>query len=135
MAKKSTKIKSIEEVSFQINEKYYSYYDGIVITLENDSVIKMGISNSQNCCEQFGYLLSEDDLSSFIGAKFLKVERVTTLLETIEVPSLDCGDAMFINITTSKGLLQIVVYNSHNGYYGHHAVLIENNILLDSQNL
>lgn len=37
---------------------------------------------------------------------------------------LDCGGAMFVNLETSEGLLQFAAYNSHNGYYGHEAVLI-----------
>ena len=28
--------------------------------------------------------------------------------------------AEFINIYTTKGLLQITIYNEHNGYYGHY---------------
>ena len=34
------------------------------------------------------------------------------------------GGVMFVNITTSKGVLQFVAYNEHNGYYGHSACVI-----------
>lgn len=37
---------------------------------------------------------------------------------------LDAGSAMFINVETTKGLLQFVAYNEHNGYYGHDVLLV-----------
>lgn len=37
---------------------------------------------------------------------------------------LDAGSAMFINVETTKGLLQFVAYNEHNGYYGHEVKLV-----------
>ncbi len=41
-----------------------------------------------------------------------------------ELESLESGGAMFVHLETSEGLLQFVAYNSHNGYYGHDAVLV-----------
>lgn len=37
---------------------------------------------------------------------------------------LDAGSAMFINVETTKGLLQFVAYNEHNGYYEHEVKLV-----------
>ena len=37
---------------------------------------------------------------------------------------LDAGSAMFINVETTKGLLQFAAYNEHNGYYGHGVKLV-----------
>lgn len=36
----------------------------------------------------------------------------------------DIDGVMFINIETTKGFLQFVVYNEHNGYYGHSVLLV-----------
>lgn len=32
--------------------------------------------------------------------------------------------AMFINVETTRGLLQFAAYNEHNGYYGHDVLLV-----------
>ena len=37
---------------------------------------------------------------------------------------LDAGSAMFINVETTRGLLQFAAYNEHNGYYGHDVLLV-----------
>lgn len=31
---------------------------------------------------------------------------------------------MFVDIKTDKGVFQLTVYNSHNGYYGHSVVFL-----------
>jgi hypothetical protein len=35
---------------------------------------------------------------------------------------------MFVNLETDKDTLQLTVYNSHNGYYGHSAFIRSNQI-------
>lgn len=83
--------------------------------------------NGHCCCEKWGYLSSEDDFGSFIGSELKNVYVTDTKLETI-VPKmeedLDAGSAMFINVETTKGLLQFAAYNEHNGYYGHGVKLV-----------
>lgn len=93
--------------------------------------IKFGIDKEQNCCENWGYLTSEDDLSQFIGAHVIGIDLVDTALKVY--PDADkafddneesCRESIqFVNIRTSVGTLQLVAYNSHNGYYGHDVVL------------
>ena len=39
------------------------------------------------------------------------------------VYSEECS-AMFVNFETSNGTFQLTMYNTHNGYYGHSAVLV-----------
>lgn len=83
--------------------------------------------NGQCCCENWGYLSSEDDFGSFIGSELKNVYVTDTKLGTIVSnmkEDLDAGSAMFINVETTKGLLQFVAYNEHNGYYGHDVLLI-----------
>jgi hypothetical protein len=130
------KIRSIEETSWNRKDSWYSSgYDGFVVTLEDDTQIKMGISNGQNCCEQWGYLISEDDLSEFVGAEYFSVEAVGEALEHVAVKGGYEGGIMFININTSAGVLQFVAYNDHNGYYSHQAVLIEDGTVTHSESL
>lgn len=85
------------------------------------------INNGQDCCENWGYLSSEDDFGSFIGSELKNVYVTDTKLGTIVSnmkEDLDAGSAMFINVETTKGLLQFVAYNEHNGYYGHEVKLV-----------
>ena len=119
------KIASIVETSFENRLSSWSGFDGFVVTLEDGVEIKLGIENGQSCCENWGYLISEDNLSDYIGAEYQGVEVVDTKLATIELNGTYESDCMFVNINTSKGVLQFVAYNEHNGYYGHDAVVIE----------
>lgn len=128
------KIASIEETSFGGEQRWYNY-EGYEITLDSGQKIKMGIDNGQSCCENWGYIISEDDLSQFVGAEYLGIEAVGEALEHVEVKGVYEGGIMFINIKTSEGVLQFVAYNEHNGYYSHHAVVIEDGTVLHSENL
>ncbi len=124
-------IQSIIETSFNHKDKY-STYDGFIIKT-NLQEIKVGISNGQSCCENWGYLTSEDadDFDSFIGAELLEVKVTDTALSTVVADDLklklsDSVETMFVTFETTNGTFQIVAYNDHNGYYGHDAVLITN---------
>lgn len=119
----SERIISIEE-SHSIENGSWEEYEGFIITT-NEQIIKLAISGGQSCCENSGYFMSEDNINDFIGADLIKIEIVDTELRKFEkLPdSLDEGGVMFVNITTSKGTLQFVAYNSHNGYYGHSAIV------------
>lgn len=126
------KIISILEGTFSLNEEQYYSYDGFTIITDKQT-IQLGISNDQCCCESFGYLMSEDDIQSFLGAELKSIIKVDQGLneKCIEAGSnLDLGGAMFVNLETSKGLLQFVAYNGHNGYYGHEAVVISTQLNL-----
>ena len=68
-------------------------YDGYKVTTEEDIYVVL-ISNGQNCCENFGYLSSEDDLSQFVGADLIDVVLTDTALNTKtvdDIGGLDCG--------------------------------------------
>lgn len=130
------KIKNIEDTSWSRNDGYWnSGYDGFIITLEDDTQVKMGISNGQNCCEHWGYIISEDSLSQFVGAEYHGVEVVNEKLETVDLNDIYSGSCMFVNISTSEGILQFVAYNEHNGYYGHEAVVVEDGTTTHSESL
>lgn len=120
------KIIRIEEADFKTSEKDWESYEGYQI-ITDEQTIKVGISSGQSCCESYGYLTTNDDLKEFEGAELLSVSVVDTAMNNKKIEELECldsGGAMFVNFETSKGLLQLVAYNGHNGYYGHDAVLI-----------
>jgi hypothetical protein len=122
------KILKIEEGFFKLNEADYDWqaFEGFVITTSLQ-IIKIGIESGQSCCETFGHLTMNDEISDFINQELLSISVVDTALNTKVIDAvfdLEEGDAMFVNLETSNGLLQFAVYNAHNGYYGHKAVII-----------
>lgn len=131
-------ILSIEEESFNHlteDRKLYGRgredsFDGYIITTDKQT-IKVGITNDQNCCESWGYLTTNDSLNDFIGADLLEVKIVDTALNVQKMKEADTDYAgtMFVNFETSKGTMQLVAYNDHNGYYGHDAVVISEQLI------
>lgn len=117
----------IEELyGFKTKKDDWIDYDGFQITTTNQT-IKIGISNKQCCCESFGCIITNDKTGEFIGSELKSVSIVDESLDKKKIDELeysDCGGAMFVDLETSKGVLQFVAYNGHNGYYGHEAVLI-----------
>lgn len=109
----------IEETTFQKGR-----FDGYEITT-NKQIIQFGIDNCQRCCESWGYFSSEDNLNEFIGAKLLDIQLTDTALNTKKLEGLSSEDnLMFVTFETNKGFFQLTAYNGHNGYYGHDAVII-----------
>jgi hypothetical protein len=50
----------------------------------------------------------------------------TCILSMLLNPGEICnGTAYFVNFYTSKGMFQLAVYDSHNGYYGHSFYIVE----------
>lgn len=92
-------------------------YEGLRI-LTDKGEVKILISDEQQCCERWGseFLETPDDTSKVIGAVLLSVEDLT-----IASPRDTDDEAIEtqLRITTSKGIIQYAVYNSHNGYYSH----------------
>ena len=115
------KILSIKETTFKHG---YTNYEGVIITLEGGTEIKIGIDGDQQCCEHAGFLSSNDDYSDFIGAEFLTVLTVDTNNFVSELKELDFPEVAFVNVETNKGTLQFAVYNEHNGYYGHDVIVL-----------
>jgi len=119
-------IKSITESNFK-TDGFYGWFEGFDI-VTNIQTIHLGIESGQQCCESWGYLMSEDDLASFEGAEFREIKIVSNAIDGIDVETLNDaiqfeGDAVFVNIETNRGTLQFVAYNGHNGYYGHDVVV------------
>ena len=116
-------IQSIKESSFKSKFKdAYGTMEGFEITTDKQ-VIRMGISEEQQCCEHSGFFMSEDNLDEFIGAELLSVETVDDCLHPAQMEDFYEGGTMFVNFKTNRGVLQFTAYNSHNGYYSHDAVV------------
>lgn len=123
------------EKILKIEEHYegerWSRMAGYIITT-TEQVIKLLIDDEGQCCENWGYFMSEDDINDFVGADLLDIKITDTELREglLEQHELDVNDrwfeggVMFVDIITSNGVLQFVAYNEHNGYYGHEAKVI-----------
>ena len=113
-------------------------YEGYKINTARGD-ITVGIRDGQDCCETFGHIASQDDLSEYEGADLKSVKITDTALvgreflpDDIKEYGLDCGDIMFVTFETSRGSFQLAVYNSHNGYYGHEAFVLSDNFNFDT---
>lgn len=126
-------IKSIEEVDgYKPDHQSYKSYEGYRIATNKQEIFIL-ISDQSSCCESWGHFSNHDDLDDFIGAELKTVGIVDNCLSTLEyhldsVKNLDCGEAMFVNLETTKGTLQLTVYNSHNGYYSHEIIIRANQL-------
>ena len=121
----------IEPTFFQI-QKGGNEFTGYEITTNNQT-IQFGIRTGQSCCENYGYFSSEDDLNQFIGAELLDIQLTDTALNTNKLEKQNFSDyvnLMFETFKTNKGVFQLTVYNDHNGYYGHDAVIISQQLKL-----
>lgn len=110
---------------------YYAY-DGYEIETNHQKIF-IGIDNYQACCENWGYFMSEDDISYYKNAKLLSIKITDTALnkEKYEANEGYEGDVMFVDVETDVGVLQFVAYNWHNGYYGHSAVVRSKQLTYD----
>lgn len=114
--------------SLEIAEKYNGM-EIVSISLNNDVAtfkFKEGgfemRDDGQSCCES-RWMHSEDekDFDYHIGAIFRFIQVVAGDGEE----SSECHDTEYCNILTSKGVLQFVCHNEHNGYYGGFSVQLE----------
>lgn len=118
------KILRIEQGTFEAKQiSSYGMIEGYQIITDKQTII-LGIENGQSCCEDWGYMLSNDTPDEFIGAELNSIHITDRALKDVEVPNVYEGCIMFVNIETSKGTLQFVAYNDHNGYYGHEAGVV-----------
>lgn len=117
------KILRIEDGTFKKAGDTLTDYDGYLIVTDKQT-IKLGISNGQSCCEDYGYFMTNDNLEEFKGANIHKIDIVDDCLVKEKAPDIYEGGVMFVNIETDKGTLQFTAYNEHNGYYGHEALVI-----------
>lgn len=131
----SETILSISEESFVTDGQYgKDTFDGFVISTD-ERVIKVGISDGQSCCENYGYVTSEDDLSNFIGANLISFNWTDDELRTYDALPEYGTSTMFATFFTNKGTFQLVMYNSHNGYYGHEALIVVNDNVVERESL
>lgn len=101
-------------------------YTGVVLALDDGRKVKFGIADHQNCCERWDYLHSSDEATDFIGAEYLGLVEKDMWPDRIDkVEMYEDDNFQAIEVLTSSGVLQFVVYNDHNGYYSHATIVVE----------
>ena len=132
---------TILELSGMFDDGYAGVYPGeqycgIELKTQNH-VICAYIDPERQCCERYGSILSQDNVAEFVGSELKKVYLTNTAdkieyvdhIRSLKSSSAEYYNIQFINFETSKGLLQLTVYNCDNGYYGHDIVIkIDENI-------
>lgn len=87
--------------------------DDLIFTFDDNT--RMAISDEgQSCCEH-RYIVCEDDLEAFAGAKLLDAGVKDAPNEEDEYGE---HEVAFLEISTSSGSFQCATHNEHNGYYG-----------------
>jgi len=111
--------------------------DGYSVTT-SDHVFCVLIDNGTSCCESWGYIASDDDFTKFIGRELSEVNLtdVSRFKKDIEeLEYINEGGVQFVDFVTDRGVLQLAVYNAHNGYYGHGILLSKDDEILLNQTL
>lgn len=112
----------------------YSSMDGYKVETEKH-VFYVLIDNGQSCCENWGYMSSEDDLNYFIGSELIEINVTDTALNKKVLTQMDeelinSNEIQFVDFKTNNGIFQLAVYNSHDGYYGHGILVAKDNEIL-----
>jgi len=123
-------IERIESISETERRDGWQEYEGFEVVTSQQRIF-LGISNSQSCCEDWGYFWSNDATEDFIGAELRNVKITDQCLNTEKAPKVYEGDVMFVTLETDRGDLQFVAYNEHNGYYGHSAIVRSTQLTVD----
>jgi hypothetical protein len=95
----------IEHVRMEKDRLEITFSDGQLVIWDD----------GRNCCEN-RYMTTDDDLSSFVGAKLLGYEAVA--VDDTKTEYDECHEQMFVKVETTKGTITLVTHNEHNGYYG-----------------
>ena len=124
------KIEILDDYKFDVS--HISEYEGYLLTTSEQKIFVV-IESGQSCCEDAGYLSTLDDVNEFIGAELQKIRLTNKALNKVienkmKDDYLEVDDCVFVDFITSKGKFQIVVYNSHNGYYGHDIKIISKQV-------
>jgi hypothetical protein len=86
--------------------------DVLRLTFTDGTTLKLW-DDGQSCCES-RYMVCDADLPAFTGATLVNIE----LREGPSLPAGEEHETQFLNVVTSKGIIDAVTHNEHNGYYG-----------------
>ena len=88
--------------------------DNLYINFTDDTALRIWDSGQQ-CCEH-RYMICDDDLNDYIGAKLTNVYSKPAIFTDDDWDNRH--ETMFVDFETTNGVFTIVNHNEHNGYYG-----------------
>lgn len=92
----------------------YNYDDGGLFVKLTDGRTLTIWDNGRSCCEH-RYMVSDSQFDTFKGAKIIDIEIRDGVTNE---GGWETHETAFLNIRTSKGVIDAVTHNEHNGYYG-----------------
>jgi len=124
-------ILSIEEIE---EGSGFDGLSGYAITTSKQ-VIKFLVESFQLCCEEWGYMTTNDNTNDFVGAKVLAIKRVAADYSKLPIVPDDDEfiNTIFVDIETNIGVLQFAAYNAHNGYYGHEVKIVSEQLTISEE--
>jgi hypothetical protein len=85
----------------------------LILTLDGPQKIAIW-DDGQQCCES-RWMTSDDNVTSLIGHKLIRVE----IKQGPDSSDYDYShQTAFVEVGTDKGFITLVTHNEHNGYYG-----------------
>jgi len=96
-----------------------------IIMSDKSKNITMIISNSKHCCETYG-VHTPSGISKFIGATYSHI--IINGISECEDKIDEHARQIKIEIHTDRGIMEIILYNQHNGYYSHDVYIKTENI-------
>lgn len=104
--------KVITELYLKSDTLHFTFVDGSRIRIYD---------GGQSCCES-RYMVTDDDLSYYVGATLLDGE----IAQSPDVEDGgECHEVQFLHIKTSKGTFTMSNHNEHNGYYVGFSIIVE----------
>lgn len=95
--------------------------ENVLITTEDD--INYYINSKLKNIKVVDFNLGHSDIKRYKNNKLKSKHKNFIKDNTID----EYGGVVFIDINTSKGILQLVVYNFHTGYYGANIIFYDEN--------
>lgn len=88
--------------------------DILRLTFDDGSILSLRDAG-QSCCES-RWMSTDADLPYYAGAVLQDISLASAEIAPPE--GSGCYDAQFLQVHTSKGILDAVTHVNHNGYYG-----------------
>lgn len=102
--------KTITGLALKDDSLKFEFSDGTKMSVFDDG---------QSCCEK-RYMVTADDLSTYVGGVLLDME-IKDAPDMVD-PDGEAHEVQFLDVKTSKGVFQMASHNEHNGYYGGFAI-------------
>ena len=98
----------------KIISEVFLFNDVLSVMFEGGTGLKFE-DDAGYCCERRYMSNDGDDLSEYVGARYVGYEvKDAPFIED----EYDLHEVQFLEIKTSKGSITLSMHNEHNGYYG-----------------